>query len=396
MPIPEVCCPFTDTFVFFRALIAALTSLSTMVVTFASAIFATSIPSLVRKFGISREIGLLGVSLYVLGFAFGPIVWAPLSELKGRYIPFVISLAGFVVFSCVAGASDTIAGILVFRFLGGFFGSGPLTLAGPLNADMFVGKSFGISMVSFGFVVFVGPVIAQPIGGFIVMNESLGWRWTEYICGILGAAALLAVLAVFKETYAPVVLARKAKQLRKGKGDPSIIARHETIKITPKILVVEYLTFPLKMLALDPIVLLMSLFGSFVYALLYLFLVGYPMVFQKIHRMTPGVGGLPYLGLVVGQICAVAGIFALQPSILRKAKANRGKLMPEWQLPIAVPGAVAFSLGVFWFGWSGYRRDIHWIVPTLSGILSGFGLLATFLPSISYLAQARPQRYVQS
>ena len=102
-----------------------------MVVTFASAIFATAIPSLVRKYGVSREISLLGVSLYVLGFAFGPIIWAPVSELKGRYLPFVMSLAGFVVFSFATGASDSMAAILVFRFLGGFFGAGPLTLAGP-------------------------------------------------------------------------------------------------------------------------------------------------------------------------------------------------------------------------------------------------------------------------
>ncbi len=366
-----------------------------MVVTFASAIFATAIPSLIRKYGVSRETALLGVSLYVLGFAFGPIIWAPLSELKGRYLPFVVSLAGFVVFSFATGASNNMASILVFRFLGGFFGAGPLTLAGPLYADIFVGRSFGISMVSFAFVVFLGPVISQPIGGFIVINESLGWRWTEYICGILGAAALVPVSLVLKETYAPVILARKASQLRKIKGDTSIIARHETIQLTWRVLVADYLAVPLKMLVSDPIVLLMSLFGSFVYGLLYLFLVGYPIVFQKIHGMRPGVGGLPYLGLVVGQICAVAGIFGMQPWIMRKAKMNGGMMMPEWQLPIAVPGAAAFSLGIFWFGWSGYKSSIHWIVPTLSGWLSGFGLLATFVPSISYLSQARPERYVQ-
>ena len=99
---------------------------------------------------------------------------------------------------------------------------------------MFVGKPFGISMVSFAFVVFVGPVISQPIGGFIVINQSLGWRWTEYICGILGAAALVSVALVLKETYAPVILARKASRLRKLNGDASIIARHETIQLTWK------------------------------------------------------------------------------------------------------------------------------------------------------------------
>jgi MFS transporter, DHA1 family, multidrug resistance protein len=214
------------------------------------------------------------------------------------------------------------------------------------------------------------------------------------MCGILGAAVLVPMIFVLKETYKPVILARKAKQLRKGNGDDSIVARHETVQLTWKILVIDFAALPLKMLIADPIVLLMSLFGSFVYALLYLFLVGYPIVFQKIHGMKPGVGGLPYFGLMVGEICAVGAIFGMQPWIMKKARLNHGKMMPEWQLPIAVPGAVAFSAGVFWFGWSGYRRDIHWIAPTLSGLLSGFGLLSTFVPSISYLVQARPERCV--
>ena len=386
---------YTDVGIFRRIWITASTTIATMIVTGASAIFATAIPSVMRKYDVSREIALLGVSLYVLGFAFGPIVWAPLSELRGRYLPLVTSLTGFVVFSFATGASNNIASILVFRFLGGFFGSGPLTLAGPLYADIFVGRAFGISMVCFAFVVFRGPILSQPIGGFIVINQSLGWRWTEYICGILGAAALVVIILVLKETYAPVILARKARQLRKLNGDVLIIARHETIHLTWKVLLVDYLAFPLKMLVSDPIVLLMSLFGSFVYAILYLLLVGYPIVFQKIHGMKPGIGGLPFLGLVAGEICTVAAIFGMQPWIMRKAQLNGGKVMPEWQLPIAVPGAAAFSLGILWFGWSGYRREIHWIVPTLSGWLSGFGLLATFMPSISYLAQARPERCVE-
>lgn len=366
-----------------------------MVVTLASAIFATAIASLVRKFEVSREICLLGISLYVLGFAFGPLIWAAISEIKGRYLPLVLSLAGFVVFSFATGASNSLPSILVCRFFGGFFGAGPLTLAGPLNADLFVGRSFGIAMVSFAFVVFLGPVLSQPIGGFIVINNSLGWRWTQYLCGIMGAALLIPLALFLRESYAPVVLARKASKLRKLKGDSSILARHEAIRLSTRVIVAEYLALPVKMLFFDPIILLMCLFGSFVYALLYLFLVGYPIVFQQIHGMRPGVGGLPYLGLAVGQISSVIGIFAMQPWIMKKTRLNGGQSMPEWQLPIAIPGAVAFSVGVFWFGWSGYKRSIHWIVPTLSGWATGFGLLATFVPSITYIVQARPERYAK-
>ncbi|KEF55876.1 uncharacterized protein A1O9_07456 [Exophiala aquamarina CBS 119918] len=360
-----------------RVWICALTAFSMMVVTFASAIFATIIPSLVRIHGVDREVVTLGVSLYVLGFAIGPVVRASFSELKGRYPPFILSMVGFVVFSFGTAIPKNLTSILVCRWFWGFFGAGPLTLAGPLNADMFVGKSLGTSM---------------PTGGFIVENHDLGWEWTQYTCGILGAAALIPLIFVLQETYAPVILSKKASRMLQETGNDSITSQHTEISLSLRIILIDYTALPLKMLVSDPIVLLMSLFDSFVCGLLYLFLVGYPVVFQKIHGMKPGDGGLPYLGLIVGDVFAVLAILLTQPWIMNKAKQNRGVMMPEWQLPVAVPGAVAFSAGLFWYGWTGYRRDIHWIVPTLSGVLTGFGLLATFIPSISYLVQARSER----
>jgi DHA1 family multidrug resistance protein-like MFS transporter len=62
--------------------------------------------------------------------------------------------------------------------------------------------------------------------------------------------------------------------------------------------------------------------------------------------------------------------------------------IPEWRLPSVIAGGVAFAAGLFWFGWSGYRADIHWIVPTLSGLLTGFGLASIMLQSLNYLVDA--------
>ena len=52
---------------------------------------------------------------------------------------------------------------------------------------------------------------------------------------------------------------------------------------------------------------------------------------------------------------------------------------------VVVAGGVAFTGGIFWFGWSGYRADIHWIVPTLSGLFTGAGLLGIFIQCFNYL-----------
>lgn len=122
--------------------------------------------------------------------------------------------------------------------------------------------------------------------------------------------------------------------------------------------------------------------------LLYLFLTFYPIVFQQIHGMNKGVGGLPYFGMITGEILAGLYIILTQPSYNRKLAANNNVPIPEWRLPPAIIGGVLFAIGLFWFGWTGYREDIHWIAPTLSGLFTGFGIMSIFLQSLNYLIDA--------
>jgi len=144
----------------------------------------------------------------------------------------------------------------------------------------------------------------------------------------------------------------------------------------------------MRILFTEPIVLLLSIYMSFIYGLLYLFLTAYPIVFQQIHGMTPGIGGLPYFGMIAGMLIAGVYVILLQPSYNRKLVANNNVPIPEWRLPPVIYGGAAFAGGLFWFGWSGYKADIHWIVPTLSGLLTGFGLLSIFLQSLNYIIDA--------
>jgi len=121
---------------------------------------------------------------------------------------------------------------------------------------------------------------------------------------------------------------------------------------------------------------------------LYLFLTAYPFVFVKVHGFNAGQSGLTFLGMIVGQIIAGTTVLLQQPWYNRKLTANNGVPIPEWRLPSVIAGGVAFTGGIFWFGWSGYRADIHWIVPTLSGLLTGFGLMSIFLQALNYLVDA--------
>ena len=204
----------------------------------------------------------------------------------------------------------------------------------------------------------------------------------------MGFFAFFCDLFFLEETYPPVILISKASELRRRTKNWGIHAKQEEIEIDFRELITKNFSRPMRLLVTEPIVLLLSIYMAFIYGLLYLFLTAYPIVFQEIHGMSPGVGGLPYFGMITGMLGAGVFIALTQTSYNRKLVANNGIPIPEWRLPPVIIGGVAFACGLFWFGWSGYKKDIPWIVPTLSGLLTGFGLLAIFLQSLNYLVDA--------
>jgi DHA1 family multidrug resistance protein-like MFS transporter len=104
--------------------------------------------------------------------------------------------------------------------------------------------------------------------------------------------------------------------------------------------------------------------------------------------MKPGFSGLPELGAVLG--CLITGVVMVlrQKIYVRKLVANNNVPVPEWRLPEAMVGAVFFAGGLFWLGWSGYRKEVHWIVPTIGGVVTGFGISLVFLQAFNYLIDA--------
>ena len=294
---------------------------------------------------------------------------------------------GFSIFSVGVATGKDLQTVMLCRFFSGVFGSSPLAIVAAVFSDMFDNKTRGLAITLFSMTVFSGPLLAPFIGGFVT-ESYLGWRWTQYIAAIMGLVAFGLDLLFLEETYPPIVLVGKAAELRRRTKNWGIHAKQEEIEVDFGELVSKNFSRPLRILFTEPIVLLLSIYMSFIYGLLYLFLTAYPIVFQQIHGMNGGVGGLPYFGMILGQLIAGLYIALTQPSYNRKLEANNNVPIPEWRLPPVIIGGVSFACGLFWFAWSGYKADIHWIVPTLSGIMTGFGLLAIFLQSLNYIVDA--------
>lgn len=109
--------------------------LMTVCVRIASSIFSTATVATARHFGVSQEVMIFGTSLFVLGFAFGPIVFGPISELFGRKIPLFVGFYAFAIFQISVAVAMNLQTIFVCRFSGGVFAGAPLGIVRTCSGD---------------------------------------------------------------------------------------------------------------------------------------------------------------------------------------------------------------------------------------------------------------------
>lgn len=239
---------------------------TTLTAAFTSSIFSAATFAVATEFNVGTEVGILGVSFYVMGFAFGPTLWAPLSELKGRRLPLILSMFGFSLFTIATATAKDLQTILICRFFSGFFGACPLAVVAAVFSDMFNNATRGIAITIFSMSVFTGPLLAPFVGGFIV-ESYLGWRWTMYITSFMGFTSFAIDLLFLEETYPPQILIAKASMLRRRMQNHFIHAKQEEIEVDFRELVEKNFSRPMRLLFREPIILLLSIYMSFVYGM---------------------------------------------------------------------------------------------------------------------------------
>lgn len=351
-----------------------------------SALFSAATDVVAEIYHVKPVVASLGVSLYVVGFASGPVVWSPISELYGRKMPILLSMFTIVCFFFATATAKDLQTILITRFFCGFVGSAPLTVVAAAFADMYDNTTRGYALDIFAMTVFCGPLLAPIIGGFIV-ESYLGWRWTCYIMGIFSSAALVSVTFLMEETYHPLILAKKASKIRELTDNWAVYAAHEKVTLDFGEIATKTITRPLKMLVTEPIILLLSLYNGFCYSILYLCLSSYPYAFGVKYHWTLSHAMLPYVGIVVGMFLAgFAMMFYYEPRYIKKSKEAGGKPVPDERLETMKPAGIAFAIGLLWFFWTAnYPNKVHWAVPAVSGIFTGYGLMGLFVPSMNYI-----------
>lgn len=178
---------------------------------------------------------------------------------------------------------------------------------------------------------------------------------------------------VLRETYAPVLLERKAKKLRNETRNPDLRSKLAS-ELTPSELFKLSIIRPAKMLVLSPIVLALSTFMAVAYGYLYLLFTTITNVFEGVYRFSAGTVGLTYLGIGLGSFVGLL-IFGMASDRIMKAKSAAGEMKPEYRLPPMIPGAWVIPIGcrrprtlgvdapadeslVFIYGWTA-EKHVH-------------------------------------
>ncbi|EPQ31977.1 uncharacterized protein PFL1_00175 [Pseudozyma flocculosa PF-1] len=370
----------------YKWIITVQVAIATLCVSLSSSAYTGAAISLRETFQVDQLIITLGVSLFVLGFAFGPLIWAPLSEVLGRRNLFIFANLMYTLWQGVAVASPNIESLLVFRFLSGLFGASPLVNSGGTLADMFSANQRGLAMALFAAAPFLGPALGPITGGFL--GESGGWKWVLGYVAIFAAVVTAVGILTLPETYAPYLLRKRAQRLSKVTGKHYICKLDKGKDLRLKTMFSVALSRPWLLLFHEPIVLILSIYVAIVYGILYSLFGAFPIVFQQERGWSPGIGGLAFCGVLVGMIIAVGYIvFYENPRYVRIAKSLGGVAPPEVRLPSCMVGAVAIVVGLAIFAATD-SPSIHWIAPIIGSAPFGFGMVLIFLSLMNYLTDS--------
>ncbi|GME46663.1 putative mfs multidrug protein [Neofusicoccum parvum] len=369
----------------------ALLSIITLVTPLASSMLGPGVPVILADFNVtSNLLASFVMSIYVLGFALGPMVIAPLSEMYGRVPLYHVGNVGFLITTLACALSNSMGMLMAFRLLGGIFGSAALTIGGGSVADLMPRERRGGAMAIWAMGPLMGPVIGPVGGGFLI--EAAGWRWVFWLLTIAGGVVTIVCFIFLRETYAPIVLSQKVARLRKETGNQALrSALAPDASITPRALFMHSILRPVQMLCRSPIVFLMAMYAAIIYGLMYLLFTTFTFVFEGAYGFGSGTVGLTFLGIGVGMFFGVVYTGIMSDRVIKQAIARGEELKPEHRLPLwlVLPPAILLPIGLFVYGWTThYAEHVHWIVPIIGTGFFGFGLISLMSCNQTYLVDA--------
>lgn len=356
---------------------------------------APAINTIAEELDMSTTESTMALSVYLLATAFGPMVIGPLSEVYGRSSIFHFTNIWFLIWNLICGFANSKGLLIAARLLAGFGASAVYSMAFGVLGDVWSAKQRGRSLSMYLLVPLTGAAIGPIAGGFIVQYST--WRWMFWATTILQCILELTSFLIFRESYAPVLLRRRAKTLRTETGDSRFHAEIEMRESGRSAAwkISRSLSRPVRLLAFHPTIQIQAILSGVNYGLLYFALASFSSLYVSAYGDVVAISGLHYIAICAGevagsQLCGPLIDYAYGRLTSRTGEAH----VPELRVPLLLPGALFTPAGFLIYGWAAQHR-LHWLVVDAGAALLSLGMQVFGTTLYAYVMDAYPE-YVSS
>lgn len=345
------------------------------------------------QYGVGEEVSILGQSMFILGVAIGvgqspypcyeqadpnqvpqPMFLAPLSEIYGRQPIYTTGILLFAILQIPTALSPTFAGVAIAKFLTGCVAGIPISNVGATAADLYPTSHTAWPIMLFSFTSqALGPDLGPVIGSaFYVTTGSIHWLyWLTLILGMITFVWSL----TFGETLHDKLYERQTG-VKKNKSSVATYVTKELFRA-------------FRMLFTEPIVIAMALTTTYLFGLIFIYLEGYPLVYEDGYDFNPTQEGATFLVGIGGGLLALA-TQPLQNYMYRRSalSTSDGRPRPEACLYTACFAVWCLPASIFWFAFTSTDPSVSYQVPMWSGFLFGYAEVATYAGVWQYVTDA--------
>ncbi|KAK2018362.1 major facilitator superfamily transporter, partial [Colletotrichum eremochloae] len=371
--------------------ISVIVSFGQLVTLMSTSMMAAALGRISHDLGIDESTTQITFSIFILGLAFAPFPIASFSEMYGRKPVWLFCNAFYVLWNALCPVGRLPALMVVGRFLAGSGASVGITLTGPIMADMYHKEDHGRSLAIATFVPYLGPALGPVVGGII--TQKLDWPWLFYILSIFNAVIWVVGLVLVRESYTPVLLARKRKAAAATSG--SISPGPTSFRVAASKMAAN-LRRPMQLLWQRPIIQVIALIMALNFGVYCLLLSTFATLWINRYGQSEFISTLHYIAVSVGTTVAtqVGGRFMDWIFAKQKARSPSGSTSPEFRVPCLVPPVILIPVGLFWYGWAA-EVGAHWAIVdagvavfVCGSFLLAQAMLAYLLDEFSHAASA--------
>jgi MFS transporter, DHA1 family, multidrug resistance protein len=237
--------------------------------------YLPAFPQIARDLGASTGAVQLTLSLFLVGFAGGQLLWGTLSDHFGRRLPLLVGCLSYTLAALLCSASGSITGLIAARFLMGLGGSAGVVVSRAVVRDLFdenaSARFYSLMMIIGG----VAPIVAPTMGGFMLAYAN--WRAIFWVIGGFGVICAAAVAVDLPETLPREYRARGHVAL--------VFRRYAALLVNPK-----YIGF--------------AVASGFSFGVLFAYISSSSFVFIQIYGVSPQRFGLFFGSNAIGLYCA--------------------------------------------------------------------------------------------